>query len=146
LVWNSPATSLFQPIEYGDLRLSVVEANSTVKIGEPFKFTCRVTNTSDVSMDLLLNLNTSPKVDGGYTGSTEFFLGNLEPGKLKDFHLTVCPVKLGLITVSNLQLTDAFKKRTYEFEDFVQVFVVDADYKEEEPQNLEKFIRYTVQQ
>jgi trafficking protein particle complex subunit 13 len=104
---------------------------------------------SELSMDLLLNLNTSCKINGGYTGSTEFFLGNLEPGKLKDFRLTVCPVKLGLITVSNLQLTDAFKKRTYEFEDFVQVFVVDADYKEEEdckPHNLEKYIRYTLVQ
>lgn len=133
------------PIEYGDLRLAVTEANSTVKIGEAFDFRCRVTNTSERSMDLVMNLNTKIKVGCGYTGQTEISLGPLEPGKFKDFGLTVCPVRLGLITISNLQLTDVFMKRKYEFDDFVQVFVVDEDYKEEEFQ-LDKYVRYSIPQ
>lgn len=119
--------------------MSVIEAKSSVKIGEPFEFTCRITNTSERSMDLTLNLNTIPKPGCSYTGSTEFNVGNIAPGKHKDVRLTVCPVKLGLVTISNLQLTDL--KKTYEFEDFVQVYVVDKDYKEDDL-DLEQFVRY----
>uniref|UniRef100_A0A336LLR7 CSON012532 protein n=1 Tax=Culicoides sonorensis TaxID=179676 RepID=A0A336LLR7_CULSO len=126
-------------IEYGELRVSIVESKSTVKIGEPFEFVCRITNTSERSMDLTLNLNASPKAGCAYTGSTEFNIGNIERGKYKDVKLTVCPTKLGLVTVSNLQLTDL--KKTYEFEDFVQVFVVDKDYKEDEFE-MEQFVKY----
>lgn len=61
-----------QPIEYGDLRLAVIESNSTVKIGESFNFTCRVTNTSERTMDLMMNLNTKVKLGCSYTGSTEY--------------------------------------------------------------------------
>lgn len=42
----------FQSVEHGDLRLTVIEANNTVKIGEPFNFTCRVTNTRFVYLTL----------------------------------------------------------------------------------------------
>lgn len=125
--------------------MTVIEAKSTVKISEGFDFKCRVTNTSDRSMDLVMNLNTKAKVGCGYTGLTEISLGNLEPGKFTDFKLTVCPVRLGLITISNLQLTDVFMKRKYEFDDFVQVFVVDEDYREDDFQ-LDKYVRYCIPQ
>ncbi|XP_055619261.1 probable trafficking protein particle complex subunit 13 homolog [Toxorhynchites rutilus septentrionalis] len=133
------------PIEYGDLRLAVIEAESTCKIGQAFDFKCRVTNTSERSMDLVMNLNTKAKIGCGYTGQTEISLGALEPGKSQEFSLTVCPVRLGLITVSNLQLTDVFMKRKYEFDDFVQVFVVDEDYKEDNF-HLDKYVRYSIPQ
>lgn len=123
----------------------MIEANSTVKIGDGFDFKCRVTNTSERSMDLVMNLNTKAKVGCGYTGQTEISLGPLEPGKYKEFNLTVCPVRLGLITITNLQLTDVFMKRKYEFDDFVQVFVVDEDYKEGDFQ-LDKYVRYSIPQ
>lgn len=113
-------------IEYGDLRVAVVEAKSSVNLGEPFDFVVRITNTSERSMDLTLNLRTQPRENMQYTGSTEFSVGNIEAaGKYKDVRLTVVPIKLGLVTISNLQLADL--KKTYEFEDFVQVFVVDKD-------------------
>lgn len=96
-------------------------------------------------MDLLMNLNTKAKVGCGYTGQTEISLGALEPGKYKEFSLTVCPTRLGLITVTNLQLTDVFMKRKYEFDDFVQVFVVDEDY-EEDGFQLDKYVRYSIPQ
>jgi hypothetical protein len=60
------------PIEYGDLRLTVIEADSICKISDPFDFKCRVTNTSTRTMDLHLNLNIKPKKGCRYTGSTEF--------------------------------------------------------------------------
>ncbi|XP_052896210.1 probable trafficking protein particle complex subunit 13 homolog [Anopheles moucheti] len=129
-------------LEYSDLRLSVIEANSTVRIGEGFNFRCRVTNTSERSMDLLMSLNTKAKPGCGYTGVTEFALGAIEPGQMKEFSLTVCPVRLGLIAISALQLTDVFTKRKYEFDNFLQVFVVDEDYREDCFQ-LDKYVRYS---
>ncbi|KAG4078642.1 hypothetical protein HA402_015232 [Bradysia odoriphaga] len=131
-------------VEHGDLRLTVIEANNTVKIGEPFNFTCRVTNTSERSMELQLNLSTKTKIGCSYTGATEFMLGTIESEKSKDFKLTVCPVRLGLITIAQLQLTDVFLKRTYEFDDFVQVFVVDQD-RDDEQFEMEKFVQYGVE-
>lgn len=71
-------------VEYGDLRVTVVKAKSTVRLGEPFEFVVRISNTSDRSMDLNLNLNTIPKKNMAYTGATEFCVGNIEPGKHKD--------------------------------------------------------------
>lgn len=68
-----------------------------------------------------------------------FQLGTIESEKSKDFKLTVCPVRLGLITIAQLQLTDVFLKRTYEFDDFVQVFVIDQDRDDEQ---FEKFVQY----
>lgn len=140
-------TSIFfaalQPLEYSDLRLLVIEAKSTVRIGEGFSFRCRVTNTSERSMDLLMGLNTKAKPGCGYTGITEFALGALEPGQMKEFPLTVCPVRLGLIVISNLQLTDLFTKRKYEFDNFLQVFVVEEDYREEEF-HVDKYVRYSI--
>lgn len=59
-------------VEYGDLRLTVVEAESICKISEPFDFKCRVINTSGRTMDLTLNLNTKPKKGCHYTGSSEY--------------------------------------------------------------------------
>lgn len=60
------------PVEFGDLRLTVVKAESICKISEPFDFTCRITNTSGRTMDLTLNLNTKPKKGCHYTGSSEY--------------------------------------------------------------------------
>lgn len=71
-------------------------------------------------------------------------LGKIESEKSKDFKLTVCPVRLGLITIAQLQLTDVFLKRTYEFDDFVQVFVVDQD-RDDEQFEPEKFVQYGVE-
>jgi len=129
-------------IEYGDVRLTVIDAKNTVKIGEAFDFTCRVTNTSERSMELQLNLNTKPKLESKYTGATEFMLGSIDPEKSKEFTLTVFPVKLGLVSITYLQLTDLFLKRTYEFEDIVQVFVVDSNYREDEIFDMEKYVQY----
>lgn len=59
-----------------------------------------------------------------------------------DFSLTVCPVRLGLITIGRLQLTDVFVKQTYNFTDFVQVFVVDADHRDDDMFELDTYVQY----
>lgn len=130
------------PIEYGDIRLTVVEAKNIVKIGDSFDFMCRVTNTSERVMELHLKLNKTPTHGCSYTGTTDFIIGTLEAEASRDFRLSVCPCKLGLISISQLQLTDVYLKRTYEFEDIVQVLVVDRDYCEDESFEMDKYVQY----
>lgn len=131
------------PIEYGDIRLTVIEARDIVKIGDVFDFMCRVTNTSERVMELQLKLHAKPELGCQYTGSTDFLLGTLEPEASKDFRLSVYPAKIGLISVTQLQLTDTFLKRTYEFEDIVQVLVVDNHYCDDEEFVMDKYVRYS---
>ncbi|CAO1433023.1 unnamed protein product [Diamesa tonsa] len=127
------------PIEYGDLKLTVLVAESICKIGEPFHFSCRVTNTSGRTMDLMMNLKTVPKKGCAYTGTIEDSLGTIEPEKFKDFSLTIFPTKLGIIQITDLQLLDIFMKRTYDFEDFLQVYVVNDINEEYE---MQKYVKY----
>lgn len=111
-------------VEYGDLRLSILEADSITEISKPFLLLCRVTNTSTRSMELTLNFNTKRKHRNAYTGSSEQSLGVIEQEKFKDFKLTIFPTRLGIISVCDLQITDVFMKRSFEFDDILQVFVV----------------------
>lgn len=69
-------------------------------------------------------------------------LGTVEASKHIDFSLTVCPVRLGLITIGRLQLTDVFVKQTYNFADFVQVFVVDNTYRDDDLFEMDKYVQY----
>lgn len=126
-------------VEYGDLRLSMLEAQSITEISKPFIFVCRVTNTSTRSMELTLNFNNKRKHGNSYTGSSEQSLGLVEPEKFKDFKLTIFPTRLGIISINDLQLNDVFMKRSYEFEDILQIFVVNdlSDALE-----MHKFVKY----
>lgn len=124
-------------------RLTVIEADSICKISEPFNFKCRVTNTSGRTMDLILNMNTKPRKGGSYTGASEHGIGTIESGKITDFDLTIFPTKLGLITISDIQLTDTYMKRTYEFEDFLQAFVVNKDY-DERNYEMHEYVKFNV--
>lgn len=126
-------------VEYGDLRLSILEASSITEISKPFIFLCRVTNTSTRSMELTLNFNTKRKHGNFYTGTSEQNLGLVEPEKFKDFKLSIFPTRLGIVSVSDLQLNDVFMKRSYEFEDILQIFVV-SDLNE--AFEWHKFIKY----
>lgn len=69
-------------------------------------------------------------------------LGSIDAEKSKEFTLTVFPVTLGLISITQLQLTDLFLKRTYEFEDIVQVLVVDDSYRDDDFFDMEKYVQY----
>lgn len=131
------------PIKYGDIRLTVVEAKNVVRIGDLFDFMCRITNTSERTMDLQLKLIARPQLGCDYTGTMDFSIGSIEAEQSKDVRLSVNPVKIGLISVSQLQLTDVFLKRTYEFEDIVQVLVVDKNYSDDEQFEMDKYVRYS---
>ena len=63
--------------------MTVLVAESICKIGEPFHFSCRVTNTSGRTMDLMMNLKTVPKKGCAHTGTIEDSLGPIEPEKFK---------------------------------------------------------------
>lgn len=109
------------------------------KIATPFIFKCRVTNTSNRSMEINLNFNMKARRGHAYTGSSEQSLGMIEPEKCKEFTLTVFPARLGITNISDLQLTDVFMKRSYEFEDILQVFVV-SDLNE--AYDMQKHVKY----
>lgn len=57
--------------------------------------------------------------------------------------MTVCPVKAGLITITDLVLTETFSKNFYKFEDFLQVFVVE-DFKDTELFEMDDNVRYGI--
>lgn len=57
--------------------------------------------------------------------------------------LTVCPVKTGLITITDLILTETFTKSEYKFEDFLQVFVVES-FKDSELFEMDKNVKYVL--
>lgn len=132
----------FQPFEYKDVRLEVIDAMNIVKIGEPFTFTCRVTNTAERPMDLMVKLPTPLEFNCPYTGSAEFSLGVVDPGQYCEFPLTVCPSKLGLIKIKPLIFTNTLLQEQYTIDKVVDVFVVDDDYHEDESFQINKFLRY----
>lgn len=131
-----------QPFEYKDVRLEVIDALNIVKIGEPFTFICRVTNTAERPMDLKVKLPAPLDYSCPYTGSAEFGLGVIDPGQYREFPLTICPSKLGLIKVSPLIFINTLLQEEYTIEKVVDVFVVDTDYHEDESFQINKFVRY----
>ncbi|KAI9582602.1 probable trafficking protein particle complex subunit 13 homolog [Glossina fuscipes] len=131
------------PFEYKDVRLEIVEALNIVKIGESFTFLCRITNTTDRPMDLIVKLPTILDFNCPYTGSAEFCLGPLDPTQQREFPLTIFPTKLGLIKVSPLILINTLKQEQYTIAKVVDVFVVDDDYYEDETFQMNKFVRYS---
>lgn len=90
-------------------------------------------------MEINLNFNTKPQRGHAYTGSSEQSLGIIDPEKCKEFTLTTFPTRLGIINISDLQLTDVYMKRSYEFEDILQAFVVDDL---NEAYDMQKYVKY----
>lgn len=90
-------------------------------------------------MELNLNFNNKSRHGHSFTGSSEQNLGLIEPEKFKDFRLTIFPTRLGIISVGDLQISDVFMKRMYEFDDFLQVFIVNNL---NEVYDLQKFVKF----
>uniref|UniRef100_A0AAX7TRC7 Trafficking protein particle complex subunit 13 n=1 Tax=Astatotilapia calliptera TaxID=8154 RepID=A0AAX7TRC7_ASTCA len=107
---------------YGDIRLSLDLIPDTVNLEEPFDIICKITNCSERTMDLVLEMcNTSSIHWCGISGRQ---LGKLSPGAFLSLPLTVLSSVQGLQSISGLRLTDTFLKRTYEYDDIAQVCVV----------------------
>ncbi|XP_075446287.1 trafficking protein particle complex subunit 13 isoform X3 [Ascaphus truei] len=109
---------------YGDVRLSLETIPDTVSLEEPFDITCKITNCSERTMDLILEMcNTNAIHWCGVSGRQ---LGKLHPSSSLHLALTLLSSVQGLQTISGLRLTDTFLKRTYEYDDIAQVCVVSS--------------------
>lgn len=124
--------------------MSVIEAKNLVKIGDPFTFTCKVTNTSDRPIELEVKLVSEASFKCDYIASSEFYLGGIDPGNSKEFPLTVCPVKLGLMKVTNLVIKNLLMKNIYTFTDVVEALVVESDNQNGEAFQMNKFVSYNL--
>ncbi|XP_072353026.1 trafficking protein particle complex subunit 13 isoform X9 [Scyliorhinus torazame] len=109
---------------YGDVRLSLEMIPDTVNLEEPFEVTCKITNCSERTMDLVLEMcNTNAIHWCGISGRQ---LGKLSPNSSLHLALKLLASLQGLQSISGLRLMDTFLKRTYEYDDIAQVCVVFA--------------------
>ncbi|KAF4082717.1 hypothetical protein AMELA_G00154930 [Ameiurus melas] len=94
----------------------------TVNIEQPFDITCKITNCSERTMDLLLEMCNTRSVH--WCGVSGRQLGKLGPSASLSIPLQLLSSVQGLQSISGLRLTDTFLKRTYEYDDIAQVCVV----------------------
>ncbi|XP_015132797.1 trafficking protein particle complex subunit 13 isoform X1 [Gallus gallus] len=114
---------------YGDVRLSLETIPDTVNLEEPFDITCKITNCSERTMDLVLEMCNTNSIH--WCGVSGRQLGKLHPSSSLRLALTLLSSVQGLQSVSGLRLTDTFLKRTYEYDDIAQVCVVSSKVKQE---------------
>uniref|UniRef100_A0A3Q2PY63 Trafficking protein particle complex subunit 13 n=1 Tax=Fundulus heteroclitus TaxID=8078 RepID=A0A3Q2PY63_FUNHE len=107
---------------YGDIRLSLEVIPDTVNLEEPFDIVCKITNCSERTMDLVMEMCNTRSIH--WCGISGRQLGKLTPGASLSLPLTVFSSEQGLQSISGLRLTDTFLKRTYEYDDIAQVCVV----------------------
>ncbi|XP_042588120.1 trafficking protein particle complex subunit 13 isoform X3 [Cyprinus carpio] len=107
---------------YGDVRLSLELIPDTVSLEEPFDITCKITNCSERTMDLVLEMCNTRSVH--WCGVSGRQLGKLSPSASLSIPLKLLSSVQGLQSISGLRLTDTFLKRTYEYDDIAQVCVV----------------------
>ncbi|XP_054253529.1 trafficking protein particle complex subunit 13-like [Indicator indicator] len=110
---------------YGDVRLSLETIPDTVNLEEPFDITCKITNCSERTMDLVLEMCNTNSIH--WCGVSGRQLGKLHPSSSLHLALTLLSSVQGLQSVSGLRLTDTFLKRTYEYDDIAQVCVVSSE-------------------
>lgn len=114
---------------YGDVRLSLEAMPDTVNLEEPFHITCKITNCSERTMDLVLEMCNTNSIH--WCGISGRQLGKLHPSSSLCLALTLLSSVQGLQSISGLRLTDTFLKRTYEYDDIAQVCVVSSAIKVE---------------
>uniref|UniRef100_A0A8C7TIC6 Trafficking protein particle complex subunit 13 n=1 Tax=Oncorhynchus mykiss TaxID=8022 RepID=A0A8C7TIC6_ONCMY len=107
---------------YGDVRLSLEMIPDTVNLEEPFDITCKITNCSERTMDLVLEMCNTCSIH--WCGVSGRQLGKVSPSASLALPLKLLSSVQGLQSISGLRLTDSFLKRTYEYDDIAQVCVV----------------------
>uniref|UniRef100_A0A673YUM5 Trafficking protein particle complex subunit 13 n=1 Tax=Salmo trutta TaxID=8032 RepID=A0A673YUM5_SALTR len=107
---------------YGDVRLSLEMIPDTVNLEEPFDITCKITNCSERTMDLVLEMCNTCSIH--WCGVSGRQLGKVSPSASLALPLKLLSSVQGLQSISGLRLTDTFLKRTYEYDDIAQVCVV----------------------
>ena len=134
IVWRSSMgetgrlqTSTLQKMTqmHSDVQLTVEEIPNIVTLEHPFQLTCRITNCSERTIDLILELTN--KNDSGIRWIDNISgqkLGTLQPDSSTLITLKLIALLNGLQTISGLLLVDMFLRRKYEHDDLAQVFVV----------------------
>uniref|UniRef100_A0A4W4FES3 Trafficking protein particle complex subunit 13 n=1 Tax=Electrophorus electricus TaxID=8005 RepID=A0A4W4FES3_ELEEL len=117
---------------YGDVRLSLELIPDTVSLEEPFDIICKITNCSERTMDLVLEMCNTRSVH--WCGVSGRQLGKLSPSASLSIPLKLLSSSVQSFEeyigsydfshISGLRLTDTFLKRTYEYDDIAQVCVV----------------------
>ncbi|KAG3272267.1 trafficking protein particle complex subunit 13 [Ictidomys tridecemlineatus] len=107
---------------YGNIKLSLEKIPDTVIMEEPFHITCKITNCSDKKMKLVLKMCDTPSVR--WCGNSGRYLGKLPTKSSLCFTLTLLSLKLGLQSISGIRITDKVLRKTYDYDDVANVFVV----------------------
>ncbi|EFA07324.1 trafficking protein particle complex subunit 13 [Tribolium castaneum] len=111
--------------DYGDIRLSITELPNFVVLEELFAFKCRLVNNCERSVELMMYLDNS---DGlAWCGISGRKLEVLPPHSTRVLEFKAIPLIPGLRTLSGIKLVDTFLKRTYNYDDLGQVFVIVND-------------------
>lgn len=113
--------------DYGDIRLSIQEIPNIVYLEEVFAIVFKIINTCERSLELLLELEHNVNSGLVWCGISGKQQSEIEPGGHILFKLNMIPIEAGLQNVSGVRFTDTFLKRTYEYDDFAQVFVLQKD-------------------
>lgn len=111
------------PPSPGEVRLSFLTAPSFALLDRPVPLVARLENHSERTVELELSL-TPPSGLLTWTGVTSRGLGLLEPGGATEVSLEVVLHRPGLHSLQGIACTDSLLKRTYNFNDGCQVFVV----------------------
>nr|CAD7260871.1 unnamed protein product [Timema shepardi] len=84
--------------DYGDIRLSVQQLPNIVFLDEAFSLTCKIINTCERSMELIVSLEpgTGPYVGLVWSGVSGRHLGKLEPRDSLELPLCLVPLAAGL--------------------------------------------------
>lgn len=112
-----------EPPDYGDIRMSFESLPSKVILENPFEFKCKIINTSERQMELILKLKSIETSGLLWSGISDRKIGSLEPGATTVVSLCAFPIIAGLQTIAGISLIDTFLKRTYDYDDLASVFV-----------------------
>ncbi|MBZ3881960.1 Trafficking protein particle complex subunit 13 [Sciurus carolinensis] len=107
---------------YGNIKLYLEKTPDTVILEEPFHITCKITNCSAKKMKLVLKMCDTASVR--WCGNSGRYLGKLPPQSSLCFTLTLLSLKLGLQSISGLRITDKVLRKTYDYDDVANVYVV----------------------
>eukprot|EP00088_Acartia_fossae_P068274 TRINITY_DN8624_c0_g1_i4.p1 TRINITY_DN8624_c0_g1~~TRINITY_DN8624_c0_g1_i4.p1 ORF type:complete len:436 (+),score=49.72 TRINITY_DN8624_c0_g1_i4:160-1308(+) len=133
IVWRTPfgdkgrlQTSQLQrqPPVSGELSVSVISAPSLAQIHKPFPLMLKVTNNSERTVELQLNLENKAYTNFMFTGVVNNLLGLLEPGGVSKIKVDVIPESIGLQYISGITIRDLLLGRDYVFTDLVQVLTL----------------------
>lgn len=109
--------------DYGDIRLTFEAIPSVVDLDEPFVIKCKVVNSCERSLDLMLKLRSEETAGILWSGISNRKVGSLGPGSSAYIQLSALPITSGLQPISGISLVDLFLKRTYDYDSLASVFV-----------------------